>query len=122
VKIFRLKVEEKKLTREGCNARIVFKRTVEGKYGVSKVYEGHSHGLATPRKKQFLRSARSINRVHKEMLFSCAKANVGTSKFFQIVKEQVGSNENIGCTQRDFQNYSRNMKELIKRLRRRYVY
>jgi hypothetical protein len=30
------------------------------------------------------------------------------------MKEQVGSYENIGCTQRDIQNYSRDFKELIK--------
>ena len=102
------------MTREGCNARIVFKRTDEGKFEVSKFYEGHSHRLVSPRKKQLLRSVRSVNNVHKNLLFACNRANVGTSKGYQILKEQVGSYENIGCTQRDLQKISRNMKELIK--------
>jgi hypothetical protein len=104
------KNRKRKVTREICNARIVFKRTIKGKYEVSKFYEGHSHGLVTPRKKQFLRSARSVNSVHKNIFLSCGRANVGTSTSFKIMKEQVGSYENIGCTQRDLQNYSRNLK------------
>jgi hypothetical protein len=46
------KNRKRKLTREGCKARIVFKRTIEDKYEVSKFYEGHSHGLVTPTKQQ----------------------------------------------------------------------
>jgi hypothetical protein len=104
------KNRKRKVTREICNARIVFKRTIKGKYEVSKFYEGHSHGLVTPRKKQFLRSARSVNSVHKNIFLSYGRANVSTSTSFKIMKEQVGSYENIGCTQRDLQNYSRNLK------------
>ncbi|XP_058753620.1 protein FAR1-RELATED SEQUENCE 5-like [Vicia villosa] len=108
------KVIKRKLTREGCKAKISFKRTIEGKYEVAKFYEGHTHALATLRKRQLLRSARGVNNAHKKLLFSCNRANVGTSKVYQLLKEQVGSYENIGCTQRDFQNYSRDLKELIK--------
>jgi len=108
------KSRKRKLTREGCNTRLVLKRTIDGKYEVSNFYEGHSHGLVSPSKRQFLRSARNVTSVHKNILFSCNRANVGTSKSYRIMKEQVGSYENIGCTQRDFQNFSRNLKELIK--------
>ncbi|CAJ2663061.1 unnamed protein product [Trifolium pratense] len=75
------KSRKRKLTRQGCKAKIVFKRTDEGKYEVSKFDEGHSHGLVTPTKKQFLRSARSVNDVHKNLWLSCERSNVGTSKF-----------------------------------------
>ncbi|XP_058774181.1 protein FAR1-RELATED SEQUENCE 5-like [Vicia villosa] len=108
------RVRKRKLTREGCNAKIAFRRTIDGRYEVAKFYEGHTHALVTPRKKQLLRSARSVNNAHKKLLFSCNKANVGTSKVYQLLKEQVGGYENIGCTQRDFQNNSRDLKELIK--------
>jgi hypothetical protein len=73
------KVRKRKLTREGCNAKIAFKRTIEGKYEVAKFYEGHTHALATPRKKQLLRSARNVSSAHKKILFSCGNANVGPS-------------------------------------------
>ena len=95
------KTRRRKLTREGCKARIIFKRTSEGKYEVERFHEGHTHTLATPRKRQFLRSARSINNVHKNLLLSYNKANIGPSKVYQLLKEQVGSYDNIGCTQRD---------------------
>ncbi|XP_058783612.1 protein FAR1-RELATED SEQUENCE 5-like [Vicia villosa] len=108
------KTRKRKMTREGCNARIAFKRTIDGRYEVAKFFEGHTHALVTPRKKQFLRSTRSVSNVHKNLLFSCNRANVGTSKVYQLLKEQVGSYDNIGCTKRDIQNYSRNLKELIK--------
>ena len=85
------KNRKRNLTREGCNARIVFKRTDDGKFEVSKFYEGHTHTLISPRKKQLLRSARRVNNVHKNLLFACNRANVGTSKGYQILKEQVGS-------------------------------
>jgi len=108
------KIRKRNLKREGCHARIVFKRTNDGKFEVSKFYEGHIHTLVSPRKKQLLRSARRVNNVHKNLLFACNRATMVTLKGYQILKEQVGKYENIGCTQRDFQNISRNMKELVK--------
>jgi len=39
-----------KLTREGCNAMVGFKRVNNGKYVLLKFHEGHTHGLATPKK------------------------------------------------------------------------
>jgi hypothetical protein len=108
------KSRKRKLTREGCNAKIAFKRTIDGKYEIAKFYEGHTHALVTPKKKQFLRSARNVSKVHKNLWFSCNRASVGTSKSYELMKEQVGSYENIGCTKRDIQNYSRDLKELVK--------
>ncbi|KAF1881474.1 hypothetical protein Lal_00021452 [Lupinus albus] len=43
-----------------------------------------------------------------------SRANVGTSKSYQLIKEWVGGYDNIGCTQQDLQNYSRDLKALIK--------
>ncbi|KAF1894116.1 hypothetical protein Lal_00004035 [Lupinus albus] len=82
----RLPTSRRKLTREGCKAIIVFKRTLEGKFTIQRFHEGHTHALATPRKKQFLRSARSVNNVHKNLLLSYSRANVRTSKSYQLIK------------------------------------
>lgn len=81
------KTRRRKETREECNAKIVFKRTTDGKYKVFQFYEGHKHALATPTKKQFLKSARNVNNVHKNLLLCFDKANVGPSKAYQIMKE-----------------------------------
>jgi hypothetical protein len=83
------KNKKRKLTREGWNARIVFKRTIEGKYEVLKFYEGHSHELITHRKKQLLRLAKSVYNGHNNIFLSCGRTNVGTSKSYKIIKDQV---------------------------------
>lgn len=74
----------------------------------------HTHSLASPDKKQFLRSFRKVNPVHKSLLHAYSRANVGSSKTYHLLKEQVQGYENVGCTQRDLQNYSRDLKTMNK--------
>ena len=44
------KTRKRNLTREGCNAKVVFKMTIDGKYELVRFHEGHTHILASPRK------------------------------------------------------------------------
>ncbi|XLR48069.1 hypothetical protein S83_032729, partial [Arachis hypogaea] len=69
--------------------------------------------LATPRKRSFLRSVRGVNNVHKILVASYNLANIISSKAYQLLIEQIGSYDNIRFTQRDLQNYSRDLKTLI---------
>ncbi|XP_057432975.1 protein FAR1-RELATED SEQUENCE 5-like [Lotus japonicus] len=110
----KLKARRRSLTREGCYARAVFKLVEEGKYELNKFHESHTHALASPMKRQFLRSARKVNPVHKSLLRAYNRANIGPSKTYHLLKEQFGGYQNVGCTQRDLQNYSRDLKTLIK--------
>jgi hypothetical protein len=55
-----------------------------------------------------------VNAIHKNLFHAYGKANIGTSKTFHLLKEQFGGYENVGCTQRDLQNYSRDVRNLIK--------
>jgi hypothetical protein len=96
------KARTRKITREGCNAKIAFKMTEEGKYEIAKIFEGHTHKLTSPSKTQFLRSARNVNSVHKNLLHCYGRANIGPAKVYQLLKEQVGSYDNIGCTKKIF--------------------
>ena len=48
------------------------------------------------------------------MVCKYARANVELLKVYHILKEQVGGYENIGCMQKDLQNYHRDLKALIK--------
>jgi len=109
-----VKTRRRSLTREGCNAKVVFKLTEEGKFELIRFHEIHTHPLASPEKKQFLRSFRKVNPVHKSLLHAYSRANVGPSKTYHLMKEQVGGYENVGCTQRDLQNYSRDLKTMNK--------
>jgi len=109
-----VKTRRRSLTREGCNANVVFKWVEGGKYELARFHESHTHALASPSKRPFLRSARKVNPVHKSLLHAYSRANIGPSKTFHLLKEQVGGYENVGCTQRDLQNYKRDLQTLLK--------
>jgi len=47
-----------KLTGEGCNTMVGFRRTNNRRYVLFKFHEGHTHELATPRKHHMLNSNR----------------------------------------------------------------
>ncbi|KAL2905493.1 Protein FAR1-RELATED SEQUENCE 5 [Bienertia sinuspersici] len=60
------KVRNVKLSREGCEALVGFKRTANGKYVVYKFHEGHTHILTTPTKRHMLKSNRGVTSVNRE--------------------------------------------------------
>ena len=64
-----------KLTREGCNAMVGFKRTTNGTFVLFRFHEGHTHLLATPRKRHMLNSNRGVNSVHRTLFKSLSCAN-----------------------------------------------
>ena len=103
-----------KLTREGCKAMVGFRRTKNETYVLFKFYEGHTHLLATPRKRHMLNSNRSVNSVHRTLFKSLTRANIGPSKAHRIMKEQVGGFENVGCSKQDLKNFQRDLKAFIK--------
>lgn len=108
------RIEEEVLQeREGCNVEVVFK-LVEDKYELFRFHESHTHSLASPMKRQFFRSARKVNPIHKSLLHAYNRANVGPLKTYQLLNEQCGGYQNIGCTQIDLQNYSKDLKTFIK--------
>jgi hypothetical protein len=60
-----IKTKRRSLTREGCDAKVAFKLIEGGKYELARFHESHTHALASPSKRPFLRSARKVNPVHK---------------------------------------------------------
>ena len=75
-----------------------FKRINNGKYLLFKFHEGHTHDLATPRKRDMLNSNRGVSSVHRTLIKSLTCANIGPSKAHRIIKEQVGGFQNVGCS------------------------
>jgi len=75
-----------KLTREGCNAMVGFRRTSNETYVLFKFHEGHTHEFATPRKRHMLNSNRGVTSVHRTLFKSLACANIGPSKAHRIIK------------------------------------
>ena len=103
-----------KLTREGCNAMVGFRRTKDGKYELFKFHEGHTHVLSTPRKRHILNSNRGVNCVHQTLFKSLTRANIGPSKAHRIIKEQMGGIQNVGCSKQDLKNFQRDLEAFIK--------
>ncbi|XP_056695623.1 protein FAR1-RELATED SEQUENCE 5-like [Spinacia oleracea] len=108
------KVRNVKLSREGCEALVGFKRTPEGKYVVYKFHEGHTHLIATPRKCHMLKSNRGITNVHRCLYKAFSRANVGASRAHRYIKEQVGGYQNVGCSKQDLKNFQRDLSLHIK--------
>ena len=90
-----------KLTREGCNAMVGFRRMNNGRYTLFKFHEGHTHLLATPRKLHMLNSNRGVSSVHRTLFKSLTRANIGPSKAHRIIKEQAGGFENVRYSKQD---------------------
>ena len=110
------KIRKQCLTIEGCDAYDGFKLSKEGKYELARFYEGHSHPLESPSKRQFLRSTRKVSIVHKNLMHAYARANIRPSKTRDLLKECIGGYENVGCTQRDLQSYLRCLNAILKDL------
>ncbi|XP_021743201.1 protein FAR1-RELATED SEQUENCE 5-like [Chenopodium quinoa] len=107
------KLRKRKLTREGCNAWVGFRKNIGGNYEIYKFYEGHTHVLATPSKRHMLKSNREVTSVHRCLFKSYTRANIGASKAHRLMKEQVGSFRNVGCSKQDLKNFQRDLKVYI---------
>ena len=75
-----------------------FKRTENGKYMLFRFYEGHTHLLATPKKRHMLKSNARVKSVHRALFKSYTRANVGPSRAHRYMKEQVGGFEPVSYT------------------------
>ena len=98
-------------TREGCQAHILLTSTDNRKFEIIKFHEGHVHPCA-----HLVGGSLNgnVSFVHKDMVCKYTRPNVGSSKVYHILKEQVGGCENISCMLKDLQNYHRDLKALIK--------
>jgi hypothetical protein len=108
------KNRERKITRCGCGAKLVIKRTQEDNYVVSVFEKGHNHMLVTPSKQQFMRSNRKINSKAKSTLFNCQRACIGTSAAYRFLRVGLGGFDEVGCMKRDLQNFHRSLRCHIK--------
>ncbi|KAK1359316.1 hypothetical protein POM88_043790 [Heracleum sosnowskyi] len=96
-----------------CHAMIKLKFVGLRGYVVSTFVDDHNHSLASAAGKQFLRCSRQLNFFHQNFIFDFGRANVGPVKTFNIVKEMVGSYENVCATSTDFKNFNRDLRSRI---------
>lgn len=102
-----------KLTRDGCNAMVGFKRMNNTRYTLLKFQEGHTHLLAPPKKHHMLNLNRGVSSAHRTLFKSHTCANVGHSKAHRIIKEQVGGFENVGYSKQNVKNFQTDLKAFI---------
>jgi len=108
------KVRKRKLTREGCNVLVGFKRTKDDKYILYKFYEGNTHLLATPTKRHMLTSNSRVKSVNRTLFKSFFRVNISPSKAHRFMKEQVGGFEHVGCSKEALENFQKDLKAYIK--------
>ncbi|XP_074347306.1 uncharacterized protein LOC141686151 [Apium graveolens] len=78
-----------------CKAKCVFKRTGSDKYVVAVFEEKHNHPLASEEGLQFLKASREMTNSMCQHVVDTAKVNIGTSKSFTLMKEQVDGYGNL---------------------------
>ena len=70
------------MTREGCQANIVFMWTDDPMFWIIKFHKGDIHHLCTPNRRQFLTVNRNVSYASKDMIGKYATANIGPSKVY----------------------------------------
>ncbi|XP_063941511.1 protein FAR1-RELATED SEQUENCE 5-like [Daucus carota subsp. sativus] len=97
----------------GCKARLVMKYMFPNKYFVMSLIDVHNHPLASETGWQFLRASREMTVGLRNVVYDAAKANIGCSKTYTLVKEMVGGYSNVGATLCDFRNFNRDLKSYV---------
>lgn len=60
-----------------------------GRYEIARFHESHTHALASPMKRLFLRSARRLNPIKKTLLHAYNKSNIRPSKIVHLLKNII---------------------------------
>jgi hypothetical protein len=105
---------EKRITRCGCEAKLVIKLVDGDKYVITGFEQGHTHAFVSPDKRHLIRSNRKLTLSGRNTLLTCHKASIGTSQAYRYLRVGVGGFENVGFTKRDLQNYHSALRVLIK--------
>ncbi|XP_021743293.1 protein FAR1-RELATED SEQUENCE 5-like [Chenopodium quinoa] len=108
------KARKRTINRVGCNAMIGIRERSDGKWMVYAFHESHSHNLASPNTMNFLANVGNLNLGQKKFIFDNSKLNIGPNKSYKLMKEHLGSYDNIGATLNDFKKFNRDLKAYIQ--------
>lgn len=98
--------------RVGCKARVIIK-CINRRIVFHLFEERHTHDMCSDRARPFMKLNRLLQPSHQHFIATCAKANIGPVKSYQLYKEMVGGYENIGATTVDFRNFKRDLQAYI---------
>ena len=93
-------------TRTGCNARVQFSVSTsrEGVWTVQKVVFDHNHYLASPNKRQKLRSQRSVQEADRKLIAKIREAGMKPSEVYEFMKEFYGGANKVPFSRMDCNN------------------
>ena len=77
-------------------------------------FEGHSHGLLSPSKTQFLPSHRDVSMAQWNLLNTHNAMNASTSQTMTLMDIEAGGHEHVGIQIRDLYNSRRDEREIKK--------
>ncbi|XP_038975003.1 protein FAR1-RELATED SEQUENCE 5-like [Phoenix dactylifera] len=94
-------------TRCGCLAEMKISRRASEKYSVIKFVSNHTHVLASPRKRIFLRSHRTINPAQAVEAELADTSGIAPKASIGLLARRVGGLDNLGFIPEDYNNYLR---------------
>nr|GMD12673.1 protein FAR1-RELATED SEQUENCE 5-like [Ipomoea batatas] len=95
--------------RVGCMARCALKLQKDGLYAINVFTESHKHRLCAQDARSFLKINRNLEIGHQAFIAACEKANIGTSKAFDLYCVLGGGLDSVGAACVDFRNCRRDV-------------
>ncbi|XP_031096914.1 protein FAR1-RELATED SEQUENCE 5-like [Ipomoea triloba] len=99
--------------RVGCMARCALKRLKDGHYAINVLIETHKHRLCDKEAKKFLKINRNLGIGHQAFIAACEKANIGTSKAFELYSVLGDGVDSVCATCIDFRNCRRDVQAQV---------
>ena len=90
---------KRSLKRAECRAMIDLRACKEGHWEVYKFVESHTHHFSSPKSMYHLTNTRELTSAHMKFIFDNSKVNIGPSRSYKMMKEHVGSFENVALNE-----------------------
>nr|XP_034599340.1 protein FAR1-RELATED SEQUENCE 5-like [Setaria viridis]XP_034599341.1 protein FAR1-RELATED SEQUENCE 5-like [Setaria viridis] len=91
-------------TRTDCDARVQFSVSKEGIWTVQKVILDHNHYLASPNKRDKLRSQRSVQEADRKLIGQMRQSGMKPAQVFEFMKEFYGGADKVPFSRMDCNN------------------
>ena len=79
----------------------------DGKFQVTKFISNHTHPLASPRKRMFLRFHRNLNFLQQAEAELAENSGIAPKTSIELMSRRIGGRENLGFIPEDYNNYLR---------------
>ncbi|KAL2903865.1 Protein FAR1-RELATED SEQUENCE 5 [Bienertia sinuspersici] len=107
--------KKRPITRTGYKARLALKLiNDQDNNEIFSFHEGHTHALTTPNSSHHTKQSKNLTLAHKKYIIDSCRANIGATKSYRLMKEQVGGYQNMAASVTDFENFQRDIRKHIK--------